>query len=220
MLRQSARFIAVAVLQICQTPPYGTLGKASRISDKHVAACHIEQFGVDNTVREIADLAHVPIGVESVFDPKTEPKIKIHFRGGRLANLLDRLVSQAPEYRWTEDDGIIHVLWHGAHLPLANVAMSYPGVRDKTKLEIWQDLAARPEVKAWLDSNHCSRQEAFSITGATGTTPHVRISIEAGSITLARLLDQAAIKSGENFWKIVQSPPGKPCVVGIFLPFM
>ena len=78
MLRQPAPLIAVAVLQICQIPLYGALGKASRISDKHVAACHIEQFGVGNAVQEIADLAHVAIGVESVFDPETEPKIKIH----------------------------------------------------------------------------------------------------------------------------------------------
>ena len=220
MLRRSARLIAVAVLQICQIPPYGAFGKASRISDKHVAACHIEGFGVDNAVGEIAGLAHVPIGVESVFDPETEPTIKIRFRGGRLANLLNRLVSQAPEYQWREDDGIIHVLWHGAHLPLADVVMSYPGVHDKTVGEIWDDLAARPELKAWLHSNHCSRQEALSITGPTRTTPHARISIEAGSITLARLLDQAAIKSGENFWQIAQSAPGKPCVVSIWLPWV
>lgn len=219
MLRQPARFIAFAVLQISLIPPYGALGKASHISGKHVAACHIEQLGVDTAVGDIAHRAHVPSGVEEIFDHDTEPTIKIDFPGGTLADLLNRLVSHAPGYQWREDDGIIHVLWHGAHLPLADVVMSYPGAHDKTVDEIWSDLAARPELNAWLGSNHCSRQQIFSETGPTPPPRDFRISISAGSMTLAQLLDRVALKSGES-WEISQSPPGKPCVVSIFLPWM
>lgn len=219
MSRQSACFVAsVAVIQIALIAPCGAWGKASGISDTRVAPCRIEDFGVDPAVQGIARISHVPIGVEAVFDLKTEPTIKIDFPGGTLADLLDRLVSQAPNYRWREDHGVIHVLWHGAHFPLAEVVMAYPGADNKTVQEIWDDLAARPELRAWLSSNRCFRQEIISGDGPTDYHDR-RISIEAGSMTLAQLMDRVAIKSGSDFWKIVQSttPPGQPCEVGIFM---
>jgi hypothetical protein len=108
------------------------------------------------------------------------------------------------------------VFWHGAHLPLANVVMAYPGAHDKTVREIWMSLGDNPEIKAWLGANHCMRQEVFDDYGS-GSQPEVRISIDAGSMTLAQLMDRVAIKSGTNFWEISQSPPGKTCVVAIFM---
>lgn len=222
MSRQSACFVAsVAVIQIALIAPNGVFSKTSHLSGKHVAACNFEDFGVDPAVQEIARISHVPIGVEAVFDLKTEPTIKIDFPGGTLADLLDRLVSQAPNYRWREDQDVIHVLWHGAHFPLAEVVMAYPGADNKTVQEIWDDLAARPELRAWLSSNHCFRQEIISSDGGERPTDYIyrRISIEAGSMTLAQLMDRVAIKSGSDFWKIVwsPSPPGQPCEVGIFM---
>jgi len=221
MFRELICLVAsVAVLETGLIPPYRALGNPSNISKASVAACRIEQFGVTNALWDIVYQAHVAIGVEAVVDYKTEPTINIDFPGGTLGQLLDRLISQTPQYRWIEDDGIIHVLWHGAHLPIANVVMFYPGVQDKTRLEIWEDLAARPELKAWLEANHCSRQEILGggglfTPGDKSRTRDVRISIDGGSITLAQLLDQVAIKSGKNYWSIVQSPASKPCQVSI-----
>lgn len=215
ILRRIARVTNAGILQVLLIPSCFALQK--RISETHVAACRVEQFSVYYSVYQIVREAHVPIGVEAVVDPDTEPTIKIDFPGGTLADLLNRLVSQDPQYRWSEDNGVIHVLWHGAHLPIAEVVMAYPGAHHKTVEEIWQDLAARPELKAWLDSNHCSRHEIFEEDKFRTRARAVRISIRAGSTTLAELLDRVETKSRENYWSIIQSPPGKPCEVSIFV---
>lgn len=209
------------MLPLCLGVPGGVSDSAVPVSETHVAACHIAEFGVYNALSEVASRAHVAIGVEAVGNYKTEPRINIDFPGGSVRDLLDMILSQAPEYRWTEHDGIIHVLWHGANLPVADIEMHYPGVDEKTVKEIWEDLGRRPELKAWLESNRCSRQEIITraqlyTPGARSPRRERRISISAGSTTLAHLLDQVAVKSREDFWAIVQSPPGQPCQVSIF----
>jgi hypothetical protein len=93
--------------------------------------------------------------------------------------------------------------------------MSYPGAHNKTREELWGDIAKKPEITAWLYANHCERQQLF--TGSEFRTHNGPISIDAGSMTVAHLLDQVAIKSGENYWAIVQSPPDKVCQVSILL---
>ena len=76
-------------------------------------------------------------------------------------------------------------------------------------------------LKAWLAANNCS-YPAFVIGSELYTPPGVkkqipRFSIDGGPITLAQLLDQIAIKSGENFWAIVQTFPEESCVVDIYM---
>jgi hypothetical protein len=206
---------AVVILQLLPTHYGRASADPTNNSNKRVPACHIEQFAAYNALHDISQKAAVVIGVEAVVDYKTEPTVKLDFPGGTLADLLNMFVSQVPEYRWSEDDGLIHVFRNAAHLPIADVLMSYPGARDKTREEIWEDIAARPEIKTWLDSNHCSRQELFN--GKEFRSHNGRISIDPGSMTLAQLLDEVAVKSGVNYWAILQSPPGKTCQLSIFL---
>ena len=159
--------------------------------------------------------AHVVIGVEDVRSLTKHRPIVFDFPGGTVRELLDSFVSQFPGYQWNEDKGIIHVLWHRTHLPIADVAMSYPGAHDQTLLQVYWGLGSIPELKAWLESHHCSYPDGVITFGNPGRAP--TLSVDGGSMTLAQLLDQVAIKSGENYWSIVQTPPGEPCEVSIHL---
>jgi hypothetical protein len=181
---------------------------------QRVAPIHVEQFGVHNALRSISQKMGVPIGVEMIFEPKTEPTLNFDFPGGTVADLLNTLVSHAPGYRWDETDGMIHVFRNSTHLPIASVTMSYPGVENKSREDIWEDIAQRPEITAWLEANQCARQELFG--GREFRTNNAPISIDPGTMTLAQLLDQVAVKSGVNYWAISQTP-GKPCQVSIIL---
>src|SRR5438552_5802945 len=91
-----------------------------------------------------------------MWSPQASVPIFFDFPGGTVRQLLDSFVSQFPAYQWREDKGIIHVFWHGTHLPLADVAISYPGAQGKTLGQMRLDIPDIPEIKAWLDSHHCS----------------------------------------------------------------
>lgn len=184
-------------------------------SARKVAACHIEQFGVYHALAEISEKTGIPIGVDAV-QPEKEQSIMIDFPGGTLADLLNEFVSQAPDYRWADDArGIIRVSRTGAHVTLLDVVMAYGGADRKTRQEVWKDIADRPEVTAWMEANHCSRREFFH--GREFKDHNDPISLAPGSLTLAELLDEVAVKSGENRWAVLQSPPDHPCTVAIIL---
>jgi len=211
--------VLVASIVVAETPGAASHGPATsnpkHMASKTVGQLHIESFGASGALFWVSQEAHVPIGVEAIFDHDKEPTIDFDFAGGTIADLLNIIVSQAPEYRWIEEDRIIHAFWNSTHLPIADVVMSYPGAKNKTRKEIWDDIDKRPEITAWLEANHCERQEL--LTGKEFSAHNAPISIEAGSMTLVQLLDQTAIKSGENYWAIVQSATDKPCQVSILL---
>jgi hypothetical protein len=185
------------------------------ISGKRMVACHIEEFGAYNALAEISHKAQVVIGVEAI-QPEKEPTIVLDFPGGTIEDLLNLFVSQAPDYRWEEsENGVIHVFRNNAHVSLIDVVMFYPGADNKTRQEIWEDIGKRPEVVAWMGSNHCSRTELFN--GKEFKHHNDPISIAPGSITVAHLLDEVAVKSGVDYWAVLRSAPGNSCHVNIFL---
>jgi len=210
MMKTASTIMILGALVTLASPAFAN---SRGVSNNHVPAIHIETFGAHNALYLISEKANVPIGVEAIFDYKMEPTIDFDFPGGTVADLLNMFVSQASDYRWVEDTGIIHVFWNSTHLPIADVMLSYPGAENKTRQQIWDDIDKRPEVIAWLNANHCERNELFM--GKEFRAHNGPISIKAGSMTLAQLLDQVAIKSGENYWAIVQSPAGQKCQIRI-----
>jgi hypothetical protein len=125
-------------------------------------------------------------------------------------------VSQAPDYAWKEvPGGIIHVSRKDHEVSLTNVAISYPGAYNKTREQIWEDIAERPEVLAWMNSAHCSRGDLFN--GKEFRNHNEPISVDESFLTLAQLLDGAAVKSGVNYWAVLQSPSNDPCRIYIKL---
>ncbi len=190
---------------------------AASAYEKRVQPCHIEQAGGYNALAEISAKSNTVIGVDAVVDYKTEPSIAFDFPDGTLADLLDMFLSQAPGYRWDEtDEGVVHVSNGDRDLSaLKNLAISYPGAEKKTREEIWEDLANRPEISDWLKSAHCMRQEFFN--GKEFRNHNGRISIPPGPVTLSQLLDKVAADSGENYWSILKTNPDGSCRISIHL---
>ena len=207
--------IATLAMQAFYITPDDVAAGAESTSSKRIDGCRIEEGGAYNALAEISQKAHIVIGVDAV-QPEKEPTITLDFPGGTVADLLNAFTAQAPDYRWAEiDGGIIHVFRNHAHVSLTDVVMSYPGANDRTREEIWEDLAKRPEVEAWMNSNRCSRGELFN--GKEFRRQNDPISIAPGSLTVAQLLDAVAVKSGVNYWAVLQSPPRKPCQVYVIL---
>jgi hypothetical protein len=186
------------------------------ISVKRIGACHIEQVGAYHALAEIAIKADIPIGVDAIL-PEKEPSIEIDFPGGTVADLMNAFVAQAPDYSWTDTPrGIVHVSRVGDHVSLLDTVIAYPEAKNKTRQQMWEDIATRPEVSAWMTSAHCTRGELLH--GGEFRTHNGPLSIPAGSRTLQGLLDEVTTRSGENYWAVLQSPPSSDiCRVAIML---
>jgi hypothetical protein len=155
-------------------------------TNKSIEGFHIEAFGIDDALRKVAQTANVVIGVEALRE--RDEKIAFDFPGGTVADLLDMFVARSPNYRWEEDNrGIIHVSRKGAHLSLTDVVVSYPGARNKTRLQMWMDIQDRPEVKVWMESANCRPGgDGFR---ARNFKPHRGpISIAVGPITVGSII--------------------------------
>jgi len=186
------------------------------VSYRRLESMSIEQYGVYNAAAEISEKAKVAIGVAAIQQPELEPTIKLNFPGGTVADLLNSLVREAPDYEWQEtEQNIIHLSRSGPRVSLLDVVMSYPGAAKKTRRQIWDDLGQRPEISAWLESNHCGRFEVF--TGHEFSDHNAPISLASGNIRVEQLLDQVATRSGTNYWAVLQSESGNSCKVSIIL---
>lgn len=186
-------------------------------SAKRVGAIHIEQGEDYAALGEISEKANVPIGVEVIRPKKGDTAIAIDFIGGSVADLLKMFVLQQPDYTWADtNNGIIHVSPRNGHISVLDVAMNYPEADRKTRKQIWEDISSRPEIAAWMESNQCARGELFH--GREFRDHNLPISITAGILTLQQLLDQVALKSGDNYWAVVQSSrPERSCQISIML---
>jgi hypothetical protein len=207
--------VAVALADALSLAGISVAASSESVSSRKVDALQIEEFGAYNALGEISQRAHVVIGLDAI-QPRSEATITLDFPGGTVSNLLDAFVSRVPDYKWRETDGgIIHVVSSKPHDSLASVLMTYPGASKKTRQEVWRDLATRPEVESWMRTSGCARGELFN--GKEFRDHNEPITIEPGRITVARLLDEAASKSGVDFWAVLQSPPGTSCTVQIIL---
>ena len=169
-----------------------------------------------HVLTEISEKANIAIGVEAV-QPEEEPTVVLEFPGGTVADLLNMFVAQVPDYTWQEaSSGIIHVARANAHISLLDVVMAYPGASKKTRQQIWEDITQRPEVSVWMKSNNCLRGELFH--GGEFRVHNDPISIAPGALTVEQLLDDVSLKSGDNYWAVLQSPrSNNPCRVSIIL---
>jgi hypothetical protein len=186
-------------LNLQKGPPLG-------LSDQ-VGALRVEGVLPFEALQRVSRKYNVVVGIEAV-TYKSDQKISLDFPGGTLADLLGAFVTQAPDYHWQNDNGIIHVFRNGASISLANVMLNYPGASQQERYLIWLGLRRLPEHVGWMKTYQCqpfARMSAFDFKFNDGP-----IDIPAGAVTVAQLLDQVAKKSGDGFWAILQSDPSDP----------
>ena len=178
-----------------------------------VGTFHVDGVSAYEALQNVAHKYNVVIGMEG-YVYKTDPKISLDFSGGAVADLLNAFIAVAPDYRWQVDDGIIHVFRNGGPALLANVELNYPGASGKRRYDIWQEIHTLPEYIDWMKSYQCRREERSRLVDFR--LDDGPINIAAGKMTVARLLDQVAKKSGDGFWAVLQSDPSdRPCRVSV-----
>src|SRR5436309_15626166 len=141
MLKRQLFLLPIAILMLQGSRLVAACGgasRATRVLHKKVGKIQLHYDSARGVLYSLAETANVVIGVEEVESPSKS--VFFDFPGGTVRQLLDSFVSQFPAYQWREDKGIIHVFWHGTHLPIADVAISYPGAHGKTLGQMRSDI--------------------------------------------------------------------------------
>lgn len=198
-------FILSLILQSTVFNSFYGARSAEKTSRLPAGPMHIEEYGTYNAAEEISEKAHIAIGVEAI-QPAKERTVVLNFQGGTVGDLLNMLTATSQDYSWDETEGgVIHLARTGARVALLDVTISYPGAYKKTRQEIWENITDIPEISAWMKSNACSRQQFLN--GKEFKKYNDPIYIAPGSMTVRQLLDTVAVKSGSNYWAVLQSPP-------------
>src|SRR5579864_1626064 len=180
LVRQLTCLMMIALLAPFLQETGGNSKPTASLS-REIGPFHVEQFGAYHALAEISQKAGVGIGVDAI-QPSEEATISFDFPGGTVSDLLNLFSSQVPEYEWHQGaSSFIHMSRRGAHVSLLDVRLDYAGVHDMSRKDFWEGVSKVPEIAAWLDSNHCSRDQFTQ--GGEFKTYNGPISINSGTLT-------------------------------------
>jgi hypothetical protein len=196
----------------------GAMPPGQSKSESETYRLHIEEYGLYNALRDIAQTTHHVIGLaQDTTYPLRDNTYKLDIEKGTLENALDLVVSQAPSYAWhKEPDGSIRVFQKSAGTDrLDAVRLSFKGASRTTRQQIWLSLKDVPEINAWLTKANCIREDILS--GREWTSHNDPINLVPLNESVGDLFDKVASDSGTYYWAVIKAQSGSACRVSILL---
>lgn len=145
--------------------------------------------------------ARVPIGFEGLQNDPFEPAEssgELHLGGYSVAEALDKIVAAEPRYRWTEDNGVIHLRPKGARADTDDVLNHAVAAFELHGVTLTQALR---EVRFYLHPE----SRGGGIVGA-GPAPRQlglhRFNVTVSDTTVCGLLDAIVIAHGASSWHV------------------
>jgi hypothetical protein len=154
---------------------------------------------------EVAWAARIPIGYEAPEDETWQPApptSTINVEGQTVEQVLDAIVAQQPRYRWSEDDGVIHLRPKTAVVDPNNIlnrAVETFVLEGTTLQQAQRDLHfnLRPEL----------RQGAIAGSGPAPTALGLRrFSVNVSETTVLGVLDAIVKAHGASSWHVTYKP--------------
>jgi hypothetical protein len=189
---------------------------AEDFANTNVQQIHIDALGIPAALREVSRQTHVTIGLEMDVVMGTESRIIFDFPGGTISDLAKRCTSLVEGASWKIMDGrSIVIVKSGKASLLSRARISYPGVENATRQQVWSDLSNRPEIGKWLHDEGCSRLALLSGHEWRGDTP--TITIPKAELKLEDILDRAASSASGVSWSVLQNSRDGQCEIIITL---
>ncbi len=204
-------------------PVHGAIlrGQKSRdVSAVVVRDVHIHEYGVAGALRAFAKQQRIVIGYDGIYDGfgtmGTQRTIRIDESTSTVANVLNKIVTQASGYAWkVSDSGAIHVYTINGRVSLVDVQPANFVIAEKDRREIWESLEQIPELMSWLGDHRCTRGEIFN--GFEWRQNMKEVSLNTKGKSLGRIFDDVAGVTETYFWQVFQYTSNGKCVVGIYL---
>jgi hypothetical protein len=186
----------------------------SDFSKQTVQAIHVEGWGLDEMMHQVADKTHLAIGVELDVVVAKAGHFELDFPGGTVSDLASKCAALMHGASWRiVNNRSLFIYLPGKATSLSEQRIQYPGMSQARRQQVWEDLSNRPEIDNWMQKSGCKRQDIFIGDFWRGDKP--TISIPAGTITLGDMIEMASSQSTRHFWSIVNDSNNGACLIAI-----
>lgn len=189
---------------------------AQEAAPQTIRPLHVEGNGIEEVLRNIANVSGVLIGVETTVAFGKEEHLVFNFRGGSIADLAQASASLIPGGKWRVSGERSIVLWDsGFATTVAHTSVAFGGIDHGTRQAVWTALLDNSDLNNLIASKGCRRLDQIFGKEWSGDKP--AISITAGNHTVEDILLQSASMSGRSYWAIYQNHRQGQCEIIIEL---
>jgi type II secretory pathway component GspD/PulD (secretin) len=177
-------------------------------NDEPLRLVHFSGIDLASILAQLALDQQLPLGFE--VDPK-KPRspIDLKLANVRPREVLDGLVRVEPGYQWRDGGDFLEVFPVTGRSAFLDTPVSAFDMKDVTRSQAIDQLMARPEVQAIINSIGLKPRPV-----AQATAQDARFSAHVEATSLRQALNQIAKASGTNFW-VFRSFPGGSFSVGL-----
>lgn len=144
----------------------------------------------------------VPSGFELEKQPDNRP-VSIRLSEGTIADLLDAVAAQAPDYRWLESGGVVNIMPKKdseSIEKLMNSRVAHFEVHDATSSIIRQAIASLPEVRSWLEQNHVTERSVLGFILPVPSPEPAVASLDVSNASLREIMNRIVKEPGFSSW--------------------
>jgi hypothetical protein len=154
------------------------------------------------TLWNVAQKYHLPIGLD--LEAPLKPKlIFVHVSGGLVADVLNAVVAQEPNYKWVEVDGVVNVMPRQNPASMLDLQISNFRVTNATLFDVHAAIVSLPEVRAWLDRNRLEENSPMAMDVLIGKGfQWPRISVNLHNASMREILNKIVSLSGFSSWTV------------------
>jgi hypothetical protein len=124
--------------------------------------------------------------------------ISVRVVHGTVANVLDAIIAQAPDYKWLDTDGVVNVIPKRDAKSILNLRLAHFRAQNADVAELSQMIASLPEVREWLVENRVTERSVHGLLGPVA--PPVEVSLDLRNLTLRELLNSIVKQPGVSGW--------------------
>ena len=170
---------------------------------------------VPDVLDDLANRTHTVIGVYAVINTHADENAVYTdvgiLRKDTLKQALDKIVSQAPGYVWTQDaDGVVHMAW-GKKPSVLDLAIPSFHITGETRSSTLSSLHDIPLMRMWMFSHECQYMSTNNIVQLIGGPPPADVNdqttydVNESNLSMAHLLDAVAAQEHAYFWKVFEN---------------
>jgi hypothetical protein len=201
MSRSNLGLASLLILLVCSSLPYfQPTGMAAPLAKQK-----FQNLGDAVSGIQFLFVTKIPIGLET-FPPKaSETDIVLDLNHKTVAEILDNLISQRPDYTWTQADGFYDIFPRAKEESLSQVTIRTFSLTEASPRAASDRINDIAEVQAWLTSRGLTRTTLTSgVPWPRSTHP---ITFTLTNVPFRSVMNRLANEVGDTRWDIERGDP-------------
>jgi hypothetical protein len=179
--------------------------KAGKVDPLAQEVINYQDSGYDLaiTVGHLADKYGLRTGIDTEIPLPQDQRISVDVPKGTVADVLDRILAQEPDYKWAAVDGVVNIEPRQNGNSILDLRIREFRVSNTNAMGLHEAIVSCPEVKKWLSDNHLVDRTTISIIAAVGkgfSFPELSLSLRGAS--LRAILKRIVRSPGFHSWGV------------------